>query len=363
MADFIRQNRDRIIAEWEAAVRSLLPSGLDRPTLLDHVPELLLRIADRLERPGDSPNAVEDVTETHAIARLDVGTDLRVVVCEYLELRRVILRMWEQEAGAQGLEGEVEHVNLTLDEAMLESVSRFTKTHRRTLEALDRLSVFGIDSPNLEAFFPKLLGAFREHAEAVDVAAIFLLEKDSLRLRASVGLTEAFSGPLKIGEGFVGRVAAARHPLELTLTDPGADEMPCNSGTKGVYGVPLVHRDELVGVTFMGSKTAPQFSQADQQLLRVLANRATTLIVQHQLVEAERAARAEAEKTTALLATRERFLKSVIDSSPDCIKVLDLDGRILSISKAGKKQLEICDVEPLVGTSWIDFWEGDEREL
>src|ERR1044071_9505000 len=52
----------------------------------------------------------------------------------------------------------------------------------------------------------------------------------------------------------------------------------------------------------------------------------------------------------------------VVEESPDCIKVLDLDGRLLSMNAGGMKLLEICDLEPLLGSSWIDFWTGADRE-
>ncbi len=52
----------------------------------------------------------------------------------------------------------------------------------------------------------------------------------------------------------------------------------------------------------------------------------------------------------------------VIDSSLDCIKVLDLDGRLLSMNAGGMAMLEICDLAPLVGSEWIGFWEGADRD-
>ena|SRR5436190_15447731 len=52
----------------------------------------------------------------------------------------------------------------------------------------------------------------------------------------------------------------------------------------------------------------------------------------------------------------------LIEGSPDCLKVLDLDGRLLSMNAGGMKVLEICDLKPLVGASWIEFWTGADRE-
>lgn len=57
----------------------------------------------------------------------------------------------------------------------------------------------------------------------------------------------------------------------------------------------------------------------------------------------------------------EEFNARLVESSRDCIKVLDLDERLLSINSGGMASLEICDVSPIIGTSWIDFWEGEDK--
>jgi len=51
--------------------------------------------------------------------------------------------------------------------------------------------------------------------------------------------------------------------------------------------------------------------------------------------------------------------RSIIDSSPDCIKVLDVEGNLLSL-ESGQKLLGITDVTPLLGKSWLDFWKNEE---
>src|SRR3974377_1993973 len=63
----------------------------------------------------------------------------------------------------------------------------------------------------------------------------------------------------------------------------------------------------------------------------------------------------------ALTATAD-FKARLIEDSEDCIKVLDLEGRLLSMNAGGMKLLEICDLGPLIGSSWIDFWDGEDRK-
>nr|WP_290225188.1 PAS domain S-box protein [Trichocoleus desertorum] len=67
--------------------------------------------------------------------------------------------------------------------------------------------------------------------------------------------------------------------------------------------------------------------------------------------------------TTALaLCQSEEFNQQILDSSDDCIKVLDLEGRLLLMSRAGQMLLGIHDITPLLSTSWIEFWQGTDQQ-
>jgi len=56
------------------------------------------------------------------------------------------------------------------------------------------------------------------------------------------------------------------------------------------------------------------------------------------------------------------FKTRLIEGSPDCLKVLDLDGRLLSMNAGGMAVLEIADLKPFIGAAWIDFWQGEDRK-
>jgi PAS domain S-box-containing protein len=58
----------------------------------------------------------------------------------------------------------------------------------------------------------------------------------------------------------------------------------------------------------------------------------------------------------------EEFAARLIESSRDCIKVLDLKGYLLSINAHGMTALEICDFDSLIGSPWVEFWDGQDRE-
>jgi PAS domain S-box-containing protein len=52
----------------------------------------------------------------------------------------------------------------------------------------------------------------------------------------------------------------------------------------------------------------------------------------------------------------------ILESSDDCIKVLDLEGRILFMSRGGQALLGIQDITPFLHTSWVEFWQGTDQQ-
>jgi two-component sensor histidine kinase len=56
------------------------------------------------------------------------------------------------------------------------------------------------------------------------------------------------------------------------------------------------------------------------------------------------------------------FNRQVLAHSTDCIKVLDLDGRLEFMSEGGMRVMEIDDFAPFAQCPWPEFWQGDERE-
>lgn len=71
----------------------------------------------------------------------------------------------------------------------------------------------------------------------------------------------------------------------------------------------------------------------------------------------------ERKRVEEVLRESNAFLRSMIESSQDCIKVLDLDGRLLMMSAGGQRLLQIDNMAPILNASWLDFWEGVDRDM
>ena len=67
----------------------------------------------------------------------------------------------------------------------------------------------------------------------------------------------------------------------------------------------------------------------------------------------------ERRKVEAQLQASEAFNRRVLASSADCIKVLDLDGRIEFLSEGGMATMEVDDFCAIDGSWWPSFWKGE----
>jgi len=57
------------------------------------------------------------------------------------------------------------------------------------------------------------------------------------------------------------------------------------------------------------------------------------------------------------------FLRSVLAASGDCIKVLDLEGRLIFINQSGMRLLDIDDFAQVHQRHWPESWTGEARQL
>lgn len=52
----------------------------------------------------------------------------------------------------------------------------------------------------------------------------------------------------------------------------------------------------------------------------------------------------------------------LFDNSPDCMKLLDADGRLLAMNRNGRLGMEIDDFSALQGQRWLSLFPDESRE-
>src|SRR3981189_2127450 len=193
LADFLRENRDQILAHWEAEVRKVRAARqLERPLLIDHVPEFIEDLAEYVDelRTGHDVAPPDDHPRIHALERLEVGYDLAEVVAEYAVLWGCItergLRMHPPPLRSR----ELPRLHDAIDQAIATSVVRYTEARERTLRALDRIATAALVHHDVESLLPRILDAFLGTTASVDTVALVLREPAALRVPAAFGYPE-----------------------------------------------------------------------------------------------------------------------------------------------------------------------------
>jgi len=152
----------------------------------------------------------------------------------------------------------------------------------RRLAALERIATAALEEGDVAAFLRKLLGVFLEAADSADSAAIFLLADGVLQVRASVGASgPAVGDKVQIGDGFAGTIAAVKEPR---FVSDAADSLVVSEshrrGCRGLFGIPLLHDGEAIGVAQIGSTKNARFSDAEKRLFTAMAERAAWAVAQ-----------------------------------------------------------------------------------
>jgi signal transduction histidine kinase len=162
----------------------------------------------------------------------------------------------------------------------------------------------------LDDLLPELLRRVRD-VMAMENAVILLLADDGQQLvvRAAHGLEEAVAAGknIPLGQGFAGRIAASRAPLivEDLSTFPVVSPY-LREKLHAAVGVPLLLRERVLGVLYIGTADPHHFTERDVQLLQRAAERMALAIERAQLFQAEQEARREREEARASeLAARE----------------------------------------------------------
>ena len=301
---------------------------LDRPTLIDHVPEVLERIGDLTEELTRSRRAstsastasstssnsrtstLEVTASRYALGRLAHGFDVGEVVRELSVLRECIMTHVHPSPVASRQIWELRSLHVAIDRTICEAVDDYVGGRDRALRNLQRVATAALTIRKLDELLKRLLELLQDATPTIDAGVVFLRDGDQIRVRASIGLAPdptGFSMPL--GEGVAGRAASSGRPHTERAADldRGASPILRRPDIRALCAVPLLEEDRVIAVIEIGSSSTDTLSEADQLLVNVMANRVDLAIHQHMLRE------------TAELRAAE--MEAVIESIPEAVVI------------------------------------------
>ena len=148
MSEFLLENIDAILAEWEEFARTIpTKSARSRVQLLDHAREIIGVIARDMETEQSTTEqraksrglrsrtvATEDSpAQSHGADRLEQGFTINEIVSEYRAIRASVVRLWtvRMEKNNESNLLELIRFNEAVDESMTDSVARYTSRIER----------------------------------------------------------------------------------------------------------------------------------------------------------------------------------------------------------------------------------------
>src|SRR5918993_3864076 len=161
LSDFIDQNKEAIVVEWEAFARATIEPAKTMSTLAlrDHATQILLAIAkDMRSRQTEferyvksqglaetTEGASETSAATHGVLRQLVGFDLVQLAAEYRAVRATVLRLWKQvpKVVDANVVEDVARFNEAVDQALAESIASYSERVAHSRDTF--LAVLGHD--------------------------------------------------------------------------------------------------------------------------------------------------------------------------------------------------------------------------
>ena len=216
---------------------------------------------------------------------------------------------------------------------------------------------------SLDDLFPRLLDLAKEVTDA-EASSLMLYDAESGLLEFASIKDDVMgdraddvlkrSVKLKMGEGIAGWVAQNRKALivEDAQRDPRFSKRADKQTgfvTRTILSVPLVHREELLGVlNVLNSRDKPFFEKGDLVLLESFADLAAVAIMRSRLLEQ----RIEQERFQAELKAAAKIQKLFWPKMPE----LGEGSHVWAFSKAASSVGgDLYDVIPLPDASWLIY--------
>jgi PAS domain S-box-containing protein len=131
---------------------------------------------------------------------------------------------------------------------------------------------------------------------------------------------------------------------------PRFDSVPhAKAGIRSFLGVPLLFGDQLIGMLALDSKEVGFFTEHHARLALAFAAQASIAIQNARLHTAAQAEIAERKRAEARLEESENLLRTIIESEPECVKLVAADGTLLQMNPAGLAMIEADSRDQVLG--------------
>jgi PAS domain S-box-containing protein len=206
----------------------------------------------------------------------------------------------------------------------------------------------------LEASLRRCTDAMVKHLPAAFARIwVFHSEEEVLELFASSGMYIHLDGPhsrMRLGEGKIGTIAEDGTPVltNSVIGDPhiSDQEWAIREGIVAFAGHPMHVSGRLTGVMALFAKEP--LSRSVLESLSAVADQIAIGV--------------ERKQTESRLAHSEEYLRSIVETEPECVKLMDSDGVVLDMNPSGLAMVEADLPGQVIGKSLYDLVHQEDRE-
>lgn len=190
-----------------------------------------------------------------------------------------------------------------------------------------------------------------EYAKVLEL----LDDSETLLLRAGVGWKDGLVGRATVKSGDLSQAGYTLKVREPVIVEDLATEtrfsgppLLLEHGVVSGVSVVIQGKERPYGVLGIHSTQARRFSLDDINFLQSVANLLATAV--------------ERQKSEDALAEQKTLLRTIIDTEPECVKLLDADGTVLEMNQAGLAMIEAPSTDVVLGKSVYPLIAPNYRE-
>jgi signal transduction histidine kinase len=211
LAQYIQDNLETILQEWETFARTLLPAAesMNATALRDHARQILTAIAadmrtkqtlgeqkeKSLGQAPEVPGEPDSAATIHGGLRHEVGFDLVQLIAEYRALRASVLRLWNRDPRSQdpGALDEMIRFNEAIDQAIAESVASYSEELDKARDTFMAILGHDLRSP-LNAIVMSAHNAASSQPTPTSARAIAIIQRSAMTMQVMIRDLLDFAG-------------------------------------------------------------------------------------------------------------------------------------------------------------------------
>lgn len=251
-------------------------------------------------------------------------------------------------------------------EAALRQKTQTLERYSSSLEKLHHISTTNYQ--DFDALFADYLGAGCEIL-GLTTGIVSSIDRQTYTICAVRSNVDFLVSGLEFALGDTYCAAVVAENKTITYTHVG--KMPAmqshpvyqNLRLESYIGTPIYVEEEIYGtLNFSSTEVRTDFEPYEREIVELMAQSLGSFIAAARLDKKRQQAEQATQEALKVARNSENRLQTIIDSEPECVKLVDSDGQVLDMNPTGLSILEADSLEQVKGQSVYDLIATEYRQ-